>query len=95
MTHEVRHEEGPGGGRYFIELGHGVVAEMEYRRGADGRMIITHTGVPTAFEGQGIAAQLVDAAVAAARAEGWKITPLCSYVAARFRRRPEWHDLLA
>lgn len=95
MMHEVRREEGPGGGRYFIELVGGAVAEMEYRRGADGRMIITHTGVPPAFEGQGIAAHLVDAAVAAARAESWKITPLCSYVAARFRRHPEWHDLLA
>ncbi|MFG1361392.1 GNAT family N-acetyltransferase [Xanthobacter pseudotagetidis] len=95
MVYEVRHEERAGRGRYFIELGRGAVAEMEYRRGTDGRMIITHTGVPPAFEGQGIAAQLVDAAVAAARAEGWKITPLCSYVAARFRRHPEWHDLLA
>lgn len=92
--HEVRHEEGPRGGRYFIELGPGAVAEMVYRRGDDGRMIVTHTGVPPAFEGQGIAARLVDAAIAAARTEGWKITPLCSYVAAQFRRHPEWHDLL-
>lgn len=82
-------------GRYVIYLGDGAEAEMTYRSAADGTITIDHTGVPAAFEGRGIAARLVNAAIADARAEGFKITPLCSYVVAQFRRHPEWADLRA
>ncbi|HWU52683.1 MAG TPA: N-acetyltransferase [Tahibacter sp.] len=34
------------------------------------------------------------AAVAAARAEGWRIRPLCSYARVWFERHPEQADLL-
>lgn len=54
-----------------------------------------HALVPSEIGGRGIAARLVEALVADARAEGWKIVPECSYVAAAFRRHPEWADLLA
>lgn len=67
---------------------------MAYRLIGDGRMIITHTEVPPAFERRGIRALLVRTAIADARAEQRKITPLCSYVAAQFRHHPEWEDLL-
>lgn len=93
--YKVERREGPDGGRYIIHLAPGAEAELVYYRRGDGDMIITHTGVPSAYEGQGIAGLLVDAAVADARARGHRITPLCSYVAAQFRRHPEWHDLLA
>lgn len=92
---EVQREDGPGGGRYVIRLSGGAEAEMSYQRRGDGSLVVTHTGVPPAFEGQGIAARLVDALIADARAHGFKITPLCSYVAAQFRRHPEWQDLRA
>ncbi|MEP9380336.1 GNAT family N-acetyltransferase [Aquabacter sp. CN5-332] len=95
LAHEVRHEETTGHGRYFIRLAPGAEAEMTYRRSSDRTMVIGHTEVPRAFEGRGIAAQLVDAAIADARKEGYKIVPLCSYVSAQFLRHPEWRDLLA
>ncbi len=59
------------------------------------RMSIVHTGVPGEVGGRGIAAKLTEAAVAAARAEGWKIAPLCSYARVWFERHPEHGDLLA
>lgn len=82
-------------GRYVIDLGDGFEAEMNYTRPRNGVLSIHHTGVPSEFEGRGIAARLVNAAIADARAQGFKIEPLCSYVAAQFRRHPEWNDLLA
>jgi predicted GNAT family acetyltransferase len=91
----VHREEGPTRGRYVIHLAPGAEAEMTYSKSGDGPMIITHTGVPPAFEGRGIAAKLVNAAIADARNQGFRITPVCSYVVLQFRRHPEWADLLA
>ena len=54
-----------------------------------------HTLVPAEIGGRGIAGKLVAAMVADAQAQGWKIVPECSYVAAAFKRHPEWADLLA
>lgn len=54
-----------------------------------------HALVPTEIGGRGIAGKLVEALIADAREQGWKIVPECSYVAAAFRRHPEWADLLA
>ena len=61
----------------------------------DGVRYAEHTLVPKEIGGRGVAGKLVEALIADARAEGWKIAPDCSYVAAAFRRHPEWADLLA
>lgn len=88
-SYDVRREDG----RYVIALDAGE-AELVFHRSGE-RMIITHTEVPAALEGRGIAAVLVRAAIGDARAEGLKVVPRCSYVAAQFRRHPAWSDLLA
>jgi hypothetical protein len=60
-----------------------------------GVKVADHTLVPPELGGRGIAAKLVEALIADARAEGFKIQPQCSYVAAAFKRHPEWADLHA
>ncbi|HEY8682094.1 MAG TPA: GNAT family N-acetyltransferase [Rhodanobacter sp.] len=62
---------------------------------AEGVMTITHTGVPDRVAGRGIAAALVQAAMEAARAEGWKVVPACSYAMVWMKRHPEYDDLRA
>jgi predicted GNAT family acetyltransferase len=57
--------------------------------------IAEHTLVPPAIGGHGVAARLVEALVADARARGFTVTPQCSYVAAAFERHPEWAALRA
>jgi predicted GNAT family acetyltransferase len=57
-------------------------------------MMLTHTGVPHALRGRGIAAQLVQAALDHARAQGLKVRPDCSYAEAYIERHPEMLDLL-
>ena len=91
----VEREDAATSGRYVIHLAPDVEAEMTFRKGADGTITVDHTGVPPAYEGRGIASKLVNKAVADARAQGFKIMPLCSYVVAQFRRHPEWADLHA
>ena len=58
-------------------------------------MAMTHTHVPPALEGRGIAAALVAAALAHAREQGYKVAPLCSYVASSMQRHPETRPLRA
>lgn len=83
-------------GRYVARMA-GVDAQAELtftRRGGD-RISADHTGAPEALRGTGAAGALVDALVADARKEGFRIVPLCSYVAARYAKHPEWADAFA
>ena len=54
-----------------------------------------HTLVPPEIGGRGIAGKLVAALISDARAQGFRVDPQCSYVAAAFRKHPEWADLHA
>jgi predicted GNAT family acetyltransferase len=73
----------------------GVCGRLTWHEPSPGVRVADHTGVPNELRGRGIAAKLVDALIADARAEGFRIVPQCSYVAVAFRRHPEWADLLA
>ena len=79
--------------RFEVALTDGS-AELDYYRQGD-RMTITHTGVPRAWEGQGIAASMTRAALEYARKQGLSVVPLCSYAAAYIRRHPEYRSLQA
>ncbi len=83
----------PEASRFEVALDGGL-GLCVYRR-QPGELWFTHTEVPPALEGRGIAAALVGAALAWARAEGLRVRPLCSYVGAYMRRHPETQDLLA
>ena len=61
----------------------------------DGVRHANHTFVPPEMRGKGIAGKLVDALIADAREQGFRIAPNCSYVEAAFRRNPEWAALRA
>jgi len=60
-----------------------------------GRVVFTHTGVPPAYRGQGLAALLVEAGLQWARAEQLQVVPACSYVQLYLQRHPEWQHLVA
>lgn len=85
----IRHDD-----KRFLASVDGVDAHLDYRlEGA--RMLITHTSVPEAIAGQGIAGKLTRAAFEHARAQGWKVTPACAYAAGWAQRHPEYAPLLA
>jgi hypothetical protein len=87
---QVRHNEAAS--RFEAEFGGGVALAAYRRQG--GELWLTHTEVPPAWQGRGLAGQVVQAALDWARTEGLKVRPLCSYVAAYMRRHAETHDLL-
>lgn len=65
----------------------GRTAFVQYRL-MDGGLDIIHTVVPRPLEGQGIAAALVKAAYAYARANGLKPRATCSYAVKWLERHP-------
>lgn len=92
----IRREDSDTKGRYvYADDKGGPEAEMTFSKLGTTQIIIDHTEVPDAYRGQGVGLALVERAVADARAAGLKITPLCPYAAAQFRRHPDWHDVLA
>ncbi|GAB2522017.1 GNAT family N-acetyltransferase [Lysobacter humi (ex Lee et al. 2017)] len=88
---QVQHE--PDASRFHVQVD-GHDAEVSYHRSGD-VLELTHTGVPDAIGGRGIAGDLVRAAFEHARAEGLRVRPVCSYAAAWSRRHPDYDDVLA
>nr|WP_244665624.1 GNAT family N-acetyltransferase [Xanthomonas phaseoli] len=91
----VHAEHDPDRQRFNIDTD-GHRAELAYRR--EGEIMIithTHTQVPEAVSGRGIAAALVEDALTFARQHGLKVVAACSYADAYVRRHPQYHDLLA
>lgn len=72
----------------------GATCVADYRL-QDGVMLITHTEVAPRLQGRGIAAALVQAALAHAREHGLKVNPRCSYARAYMQRHPDTRALLA
>ena len=54
-----------------------------------------HTGAPESLQGTGVAMALLERLIADARAEGFKIIPLCPYIRHRYESHPEWADVMA
>lgn len=54
---------------------------------------LTHVVVPKLLEGRGIASELTQAALDWARAENYRVIPVCPYVQAWIRKHPEYRDL--
>ena len=70
-------------------IGYAVIEE----RG--GRWVIPHTEVDPAYGGQGIARRLIEEIIAAARREGRKVVPVCSYAAKMMlQRKDAYRDVL-
>jgi len=80
--------------QHRFEMGAGDDAAVAYYSLAPGVITLTHTEVPTALRGQGIASRLTRGVLEAARAQGLKVVPRCSFVAAFMSRHPEFNDLL-
>ena len=72
----------------------GLTAFANYTRRGDALIVIPHVESPPALRGKGTAGRLMAGIVAHARAEDFKIVPLCSYAQLWFRRHPDAGDVL-
>lgn len=88
----TRHEAGSSGEYHAHVAGSDEIGRLTWVE-RDGVRYAEHTLVPPAIGGQGVAARLVEAMVADARENGFKVGPVCSYVVTAFQRHPEWSDV--
>ena len=87
MQLTIQHEDGPTEGGFYLRADDPTadpLGELTYRWD-DGVMTILHTGVRPVLRGQGQARRLVEAAIAKAREDGFRIRPVCSYAARVFQ----------
>jgi predicted GNAT family acetyltransferase len=88
---QITRDDSETGGRYSTMV-NGEEAEMTYSRAGKSRIIIDHTGVPDSMRGLKVGLALVEQAVKDARAENFKIIPLCPFAKAMLEKHPEWQD---
>ena len=79
-------------GRFELEE-NGQVAFANYHRSGT-HLVIPHVEAPPSLRGTGTASRLMEGVVAAARAEGFRIRPTCSYAQIWFRRHRDAADVL-
>jgi predicted GNAT family acetyltransferase len=91
----IERELTPTKGRYVGRIaGVDGEAELTFSRTSPTLIIADHTFAPDSMRGMGAASALVQRLIADARAEGFKIIPLCPYVKAQYQRHPEWADVM-
>ncbi|MFO1151095.1 MAG: GNAT family N-acetyltransferase [Alsobacter sp.] len=78
--------------RFELDVG-GSIVFADYRR-RDDLVAITHVEAPRELRGKGHADRLMREVADAARAEGWRIRPVCGYAAAWLRRHRDYADVL-
>ncbi len=71
----------------------GQRSELSYTRDGN-RILFTHTGVPPALRGRGIAGKMAHAALEYTRENNLVAVPRCSYMVSYIRRHPEYQPLV-
>jgi predicted GNAT family acetyltransferase len=90
----ITREDRDARGRYVARVqGIDAEAELVFNRSSPTLVVAEHTEVPDVFRGQGVGRLLVTRMVEDARAQGFKIFALCTYVNAERKKHPEWADV--
>lgn len=93
MADDIKVEHNKADKRFEAEV-EGETAYAEYRVADDGVMVFTHTIVPEAIEGRGVAGKIVKSALEHARSNDIRIYAECAYVDSYLERHPEYRDLV-
>ncbi|MYZ49058.1 GNAT family N-acetyltransferase [Propylenella binzhouense] len=80
-------------GRYVMPLGGGEEAQLLFRDERPDIFAITYVEVPPSHRGRRLGERLVEHAVEAARRNGQKVVPYCSFARRVFEARADWADL--
>jgi predicted GNAT family acetyltransferase len=79
--------------RYELRRGPDLVGQIRYAI-EPGLVVLIHTEVAEAVEGQGLGSVLVRGALDDIRARGLRVAPVCPFVLSYLERHPEYADLV-
>lgn len=68
---------------------------IDYGWAQEGVMRVDFVEVPAALGGRGLGTKLVGALVEKARAEDFRLIPVCGFARKQLERHAAWHDVLA
>ncbi len=94
MSTTIKNTEKDGKGIFEAFVENVKAGEMTYVKNQKRILIIDHTEVDAQFGGKGIGKQLVEAAVAYARATHLKIMPLCPFASKVTEGKEIYKDVL-
>jgi predicted GNAT family acetyltransferase len=86
--------DAPDQARYEARTADGTVAGFAAYQLAPHVVVMTHTEVDHAYEGQGVATTLIRGALDDIASRGLHVVPLCPFVAAFLKRHPDYGDLV-
>ena len=90
----TKEDDGKRHGRYVARIpGIDAEGEITFTHRGPGVISADHTGVPDAMGGKGVAKALLNFMLDDAKANGFRIIPVCPYVRAQYARHAEWSDL--
>jgi predicted GNAT family acetyltransferase len=91
MDSEVR--DNPAQHRFELSI-KGEAMALAYYNIEAGRVVLTHTEVPSEFSGQGIASRLARGIFELLRGSGRKAVLKCPFMGEYFARHPEYADVV-
>ncbi len=92
---EITKTESGSKGLFVAEVeGESAKGELTFSRISEALVIADHTGVPDALAGKGVGKALVNYLIGDARANNYRIVPLCPFVRAQSLKHPEWDDVI-
>ena len=94
MKEEVQLKISNKSGVFYIEINGNEEAMMTFFMSDDNKMTIDHTEVNPGNEGKGLGKKLVVKAIEFARANNYKIVPVCSFVKSVIEKTPEFKDIV-
>jgi uncharacterized protein len=78
--------------RFEVQLDDDNIAMIQYMR-AGNNIIFTHTEVPEAYGGQGIASKMAHVALEYAKENGLRVQALCPFVKKYVIEHPEYQSI--
>ncbi len=80
--------------RFEIHVDGALAGYCAYRLAGEQRYIFVHTEIDAAFEGQGLASQLIHEVLKQMRARRMEVVPYCPFVKAYIIKHPTYAELV-